>query len=228
MLLVELLPAVAGPVAPVLPDWVTPVVLAFPDSAPEVEFDVVFTEPDWPPLPELPEVATGLAVALPVSVEPVEPVFPEVAAAFPSQVPTIVTHGATVIADPEFPESPEFPELPDVASPLELADPVSPELALPDEAVVSFSLVDVADPEVPPVVVPVAVELPLEPDVAVAVEPSEAFPVLPELAVPLALPDWDDPEPLGPGPPWPLPLPLHLLPEPLFEPVFADPDFGLA
>lgn len=79
VLLVELLPAVAGPVAPVLPDLVTPVVLAFPDSAPEVEFDEVLTEPDWPPLPELPEVATGLAVALRVSVEPVEPVFPEVA-----------------------------------------------------------------------------------------------------------------------------------------------------
>ena len=78
-LLVELFPAVAGPAAPVLPDWVSPVVLAFPDFAPEVEFDVVFTEPDLPPLPESPEVATGLEVALPVSVDPVEPVFPEVA-----------------------------------------------------------------------------------------------------------------------------------------------------
>jgi hypothetical protein len=78
-LLVEQLPAVADPVFPVLPDWVMPVVLAFPDSAPEVEFDVVLTEPDRPPLPESPEVATGLEVALPVSVEPVEPVFPEVA-----------------------------------------------------------------------------------------------------------------------------------------------------
>ena len=48
--------------------------------------------------------------------------------------------------------------------------------------------------------------------------------MLPELAVPLALPDWDDP--FGPEPP--LPWPPHLLPEPLFEPVFADPDFGLA
>jgi hypothetical protein len=81
VLLVEVFPAVAGPVAPVLPDWVIPVVLASPDLAPEVEFDVVLTGPDWPPLPESPETATGLEVALPVSVEPVEPVFPEVALA---------------------------------------------------------------------------------------------------------------------------------------------------
>jgi len=59
VLLVELFPAVAGPVAPVLPDWVMPVVLASPDLALEDEFDVVFTAPDWPPLPESPEVATG-------------------------------------------------------------------------------------------------------------------------------------------------------------------------
>ena len=81
VLLVELFPASAGPVAPVLPDWVMPVVLASPDLALEVEFDVVFTAPDWPPLPESPETATGLEVAFPVSVEPVEPVFPEVAVA---------------------------------------------------------------------------------------------------------------------------------------------------
>lgn len=81
VLLVELFPAVAGPVAPVLPDWVMPVVLASPDLALEVEFDVVSTAPDWPPLPESPETATGLEVAFPVSVEPVEPVFPEVALA---------------------------------------------------------------------------------------------------------------------------------------------------
>jgi hypothetical protein len=79
VLVVELLPAGAGPVAPVLPDWVSPVLLAFPESAPEVEFGVVFTDPDRPSLPESPEVATGLELALPVSVEPVEPVFPEVA-----------------------------------------------------------------------------------------------------------------------------------------------------
>jgi hypothetical protein len=83
VLVVELFPAVAGTVAPVLADWVSPVALAFPDSAPEVEFKVVFTEPDLPPLPQLPEVATGLEVALPVSVEPVAPVFPGAALAEP-------------------------------------------------------------------------------------------------------------------------------------------------
>jgi hypothetical protein len=73
----EALPAPAGPVFPVLPELVLPVVLASPDSAADPEFDVVFTEPDLPPLPEWPEVATGLDVALPVSVEPVEPVLPD-------------------------------------------------------------------------------------------------------------------------------------------------------
>jgi hypothetical protein len=171
------------------------VVLAFPDLAAELEFDVVLTEPDCPPLPESPEVATGLEVALPVSVEPVEPVLPEVAEVVPPQLPVIVMQGATVMADPEFPELPELPELPDVADPSALADPVLPELASPDEAVVSFSLLEVAAPELPPVVVPVAVESPLGPGVALAVEPSEAFPVSPELAVPVALPDWVDPGP---------------------------------
>ena len=190
VLLVELFPAVAGPVAPVLPDWVMPVVLASPDLALEDEFDVVFTAPDWPPLPESPEVATGLEVAFPVSVEPVEPVFPEVALALPQEPPRTARQGAIVIADPEFPELPEFPEFPDVADPVAVAAPVFPELASPDEAVVSLLLVEVAAPEVPPVVVPVAVELPLWPDVAVAVEVSWAFPVSPELAVPEALPDW--------------------------------------
>jgi hypothetical protein len=79
----EAFSAPAGPVAPVLPDSVLPLVLASPDSAADPEFDVVFTEPDLPPLPELPEVATGLEVALPVSVEPVEPVLPDVAVWFP-------------------------------------------------------------------------------------------------------------------------------------------------
>lgn len=75
VLLVELLPA--GPVAPVMPDRVSPMVVTLPDAAPEVQFDVVFTEPDRPPLPETPDMATGLELTLPVSVEPVEPVFPE-------------------------------------------------------------------------------------------------------------------------------------------------------
>ncbi len=75
----EVFPAVAGPVLPVLPDSVLPEVLLFPDLATELEFELVVTEPDCPPFPELPDLATGFEVAFPVSVEPVEPVFPEVA-----------------------------------------------------------------------------------------------------------------------------------------------------
>jgi hypothetical protein len=81
--LLELLEAVAGPVEPVLPDWVFPEVSALPDLALELEFELVSTEPDCPPFPELPEVATGLEEALPVSVDPVEPVLPEVAPWWP-------------------------------------------------------------------------------------------------------------------------------------------------
>jgi hypothetical protein len=136
----------------------------------------------------LPEVATGLVEALPVSVDPVEPVFPEVADGSP-QRPTRVKQGATVIAGPELPESPELPELPDVAFPLALAGPVLPESALPEEAVVWFELVEVALPVLPPVVLPVAVESPLLPDVALEPDLSVAPPVLPEVALPLALPD---------------------------------------
>jgi hypothetical protein len=75
----EVVPALAGPVDPVLPDWVLPVVLALPDLAVDPEFDVVLTDPDQPPLPESPETAMGLEVALPVSVDPVEPVDPDTA-----------------------------------------------------------------------------------------------------------------------------------------------------
>jgi hypothetical protein len=182
------------------------VVSALPDLATDPEFDVVFTEPDCPPLPESPEVATGLEVALPVSVEPVEPVFPEVAAALP-QLPLTVMQGATVTAEPEFPELPEFPESPDWAVPVEVASPVFPELASPDEASVLLPLVEVASPEVPPVVVPLAVESPLLPEVPVAVELSEASPVLPEVAVPWAggaggADPWGGPDPFQPEPPW--------------------------
>jgi hypothetical protein len=73
----DTLPAVAGPVDPVSPERVEPVVSALPDVAFDPEFEVVVTAPDWPPLPESPDVATGFDVALPVSVEPVEPVGPE-------------------------------------------------------------------------------------------------------------------------------------------------------
>jgi hypothetical protein len=75
----ELLPAVAGPVFPSSTDWVSPVVLAFPELAPKVEFDVALIEAGCPPLPESPEVATRLAMTPPVPVELVESVLPEVA-----------------------------------------------------------------------------------------------------------------------------------------------------
>jgi hypothetical protein len=149
----EAFPAWAAPVDPVFPDWVVPDVLAFPDLAADPELEVVVTAPDWPPLPELPEVATGLEVALPVSVEPVDPVEPDVAAALP-QLPVTVMHGAMVTAEPELPEFPELPELPDCAEPLAVAAPVFPELALPERASVALELDDVAFPVLPPVVVP--------------------------------------------------------------------------
>ncbi len=44
--LLEVFPAEAGPVAPVSPDWVLPLVSAFPDLATDPEFDVVLTAPD--------------------------------------------------------------------------------------------------------------------------------------------------------------------------------------
>jgi hypothetical protein len=183
------LPGWVLPAVPGLPDWVSPALTAFPDPAAGLELDVVPTKPGCPQTPEPWEAVSGLAVAMAVgvAVEPIEPVLPEGAAAFPSQV--LVMQGVGVTAGPE------FPELPDVADPCELADPVLPELALPDEALVSFPLVEVAGPGLAPMVVPVAVELPLWPDGAVAAEPFVAFPVVPELAVPLALPDGDDPEP---------------------------------
>jgi hypothetical protein len=182
--LADVEPAFAGPVAPVLPEVVVPDVLALPDSADEPEFDDVLTAPDWPPLPESPETATGLEVALPVLVEPVEPVEPDVASAVPPHGAKRATHGAITTAGPEFPEFPEFPELPDVAVPLASADPVFPESALPELAFVTLPLDEVAFPVLPPVVVPLAVEFPLLPDVAVAAVVSWAFPVDPDVAFP--------------------------------------------
>lgn len=173
------MPAWADPVDPVPPDEVVPDVLAEPERAVEPEFDVVLTAPDWPPLPELPDVATGSEVALPVSVEPVEPVLPEVATALPLQLPVTVTHGATSTTGPELPELPESPEFPDCAEPSDVAAPVAPESASPEPAVVWLLLVEVAPPDVPPTVVPSAVELPLRPEVPVAVELSVALPVDP-------------------------------------------------
>lgn len=213
----ELFPDWAEPVDPVLPDWVEPLVLALPDLVAEPEFDVVLTAPDCPPLPELPEMASGLEVALPISVEPVEPVFPEVADELP-QLPVTVTHGETVIAGPELPE---FPEFPDLAEPVEVADPVLPESAFPELAWVSLELVEVAFPVLPPVVVPVALESPLLPEVALAVEPSLACPVLAEVAVPSALPAGCPlPHPLEPA--WAGPLCGSDVAEPLFPEPFCE------
>jgi hypothetical protein len=102
---------------------------------------------------------------------------------------------------PEFPEFPELPELPDWAVPEASTGPVSPEFASPELAVVWFELPDVAFPVELPVVWPVAELSPLLPDVALAVDPSLAFPARPDVAVPLALPDeWLG---CGPWPQWP-------------------------
>jgi hypothetical protein len=80
--------------------------------------------------------------------------------------------------------------LPDWADPVAFAAPVLPESAFPELAVVWLALLDVALPDDPPVVWPVAELSPLPPDVALAVEPSLASPVPPDWADPWALPDW--------------------------------------
>jgi hypothetical protein len=89
------------------------------------------------------------------------------------------------LAEPEFPELPELPESPEVAEPVAVAGPVFPESALPEAAWVLFSLDELALPVVPPVVLPMAVLLPLSPEVAVAVDLSMAFPVEPDVAFPM-------------------------------------------
>jgi hypothetical protein len=65
---------------------------------------------------------------------------------------------------PEFPESPEFPDV--AVLPFELASPVSPELALPDLAVVQLDAIDWASPLCPPRADPVAELSPELPEVA--------------------------------------------------------------
>jgi hypothetical protein len=62
-------------------------VLVLPLVADDDELEVVDTPPVVPPLPESPEVAPGSEVALPLDVEPVEPVLPVVAVTVTSQVP---------------------------------------------------------------------------------------------------------------------------------------------
>jgi hypothetical protein len=90
------------------------------------------------------------------------------------------------VMEPELPELPEFPELPDVAEPDALAVPVLPESALPDEALVALPETEPAEPLVPPVVLPVALELPESPEVDVTVGLEVASPVPPEVALPVA------------------------------------------
>ncbi len=83
---------------------------------------------------------------------------------------------------------PELPELPDCAEPSADAFPVLPEFALPDPASVKLPPWELASPVSPPVVEPMAVLLPLSPEVAVAVEPFVALPVLPDVAPPVPCP----------------------------------------
>jgi hypothetical protein len=134
----------------VLPELVPLEPLALPDWAPEAVTGLALAEPVEPPLPELPDVGAELTVAGPV--DPVDPVLPEL----PDCAPEVesqerATHGATLSAGPVLPEFPELPELPEVAElPLELAFPVSPELALPVAAVVVLDEEESALPLFPP------------------------------------------------------------------------------
>lgn len=61
--------------------------LTVPLEALDPELDVVDTPPVLPALPELPEVELGLAVALPLEVDPVEPVLPVTTTTLTLQVP---------------------------------------------------------------------------------------------------------------------------------------------
>jgi hypothetical protein len=105
--------------------------------------ELVETGPDQPPLPESPERATGFDVAEPESVDPVDPVEPEVALSerimgigcthellqlpgLPELPPGPPKLGAQTKADPESPELPELPEFPDP----ELPDPDFPNAPL--------------------------------------------------------------------------------------------------
>jgi hypothetical protein len=63
---------------------------------------------------------------------------------------------------------------------------VLPESALPEEASVALPEADVAEPLMPPEVLPVALELPESPEVESTVGSELATPVPPEVAVPVA------------------------------------------
>jgi hypothetical protein len=176
---------VAEPVEPVLPElvWLEP--LALPDWAPEAVTGLALAEPVDPPLPELPDVGFEFTVAGPVA--PVDPVFPEAPdCAVELDVQKRATQGAMLIAGPVLPEFPELPELPDVAElSLEVAFPVSPELALPDFAVVLLVADELALPLCPPCAEPLAVLAPELPELAPDEPLAEAEPELSGVPFPL-------------------------------------------
>jgi hypothetical protein len=85
-------------------------------------------------------------------VAPVDPVLPEPPDVAPEPVmQTSPRHGERLRAGPVLPDLPEPPESPEVAElRLLLADPVLPELAFPDLAVVVLAAVESALPLFPP------------------------------------------------------------------------------
>ena len=83
----EELVVLAPPVSPVVPEVVADPVSVLPLDADDDELEVVDTPPVVPPFPELPEVALGSEVALPLEVEPVLPVLPVVAVTLTPQDP---------------------------------------------------------------------------------------------------------------------------------------------
>jgi hypothetical protein len=122
--------------APELLEEVRASVTAWPERAPELELDVASTKSASAPLPELPRVALGLAVAFPV---PVEPVFSEEVRAFGTE---LAARASELECDltPTKPVWPPFPELPEAAMGSEvtvgseMAFPVSVEPVIPGVA----------------------------------------------------------------------------------------------
>jgi hypothetical protein len=156
--------ALASPPFPVSPDVTFPVVLESPDFVVELVLLVVFTEPESPEFPESPEVAVLVVLAFPpLPVSPVLPVVPLVADEFVVHEPNTVTHFVELVAVPLVPEDPDDPESPPFATPPDVAEPVLPVLVLPVVADVLFDVELVALPVFPPVVVPFAVDDPLDP-----------------------------------------------------------------
>jgi hypothetical protein len=195
---------VAEPVDPVSPELVQLEPSASPDLAPETVTGFAEAQPAEPPLPEFPDVGFEFTVAGPVApVDPVSPELPDFAVEpdwpwlsqpwFPLAMPSGVATGslwpnpnpkkvgAKLKLGPVFPDFPELPELPDVAVlRFELALPVSPELALPDWAVVELDAFESASPLCPPWADPVAELSPEFPEVATGEPVAVADPDLPE------------------------------------------------